>query len=293
MNDYLNYFTSFTSVNNDIFSVCETLNKIKKNIDELNFTYFVDHKRIKDLFRSILDFAISTENEYLANSQYVFSEYFELFTHLAEYFNLLQCKEYRKSWDVLQDCFDIAKSIGQFLDFDNRLEVPQIIELLLQYERLYPHYIFASSEYVISKSHCSICGRSMQSLDCPHRKGNLYWGKMAIEVIDEIKTIQAVAIVSHPEDKRCILELQEDEDNERKYAKLDAFLELKLHPLTNFIIETTIETRKNDSIKVVGRNEPCSCGSGQKFKKCCGNRMYYKHERNIVKPREKVIFQYI
>jgi|TARA_Y100000310_G_scaffold200361_1_gene200428 hypothetical protein len=25
--------------------------------------------------------------------------------------------------------------------------------------------------------------------------------------------------------------------------------------------------------KKVGRNTPCSCGSGKKFKKCCGRRM--------------------
>ena len=27
---------------------------------------------------------------------------------------------------------------------------------------------------------------------------------------------------------------------------------------------------KDDSGKKVGRNDPCPCGSGKKFKKCCG-----------------------
>ena len=26
----------------------------------------------------------------------------------------------------------------------------------------------------------------------------------------------------------------------------------------------------NDSYKKIGRNEPCSCGSGKKYKHCCG-----------------------
>ena len=31
----------------------------------------------------------------------------------------------------------------------------------------------------------------------------------------------------------------------------------------------TVETIRNDQPKV-GRNDPCPCGSGKKFKKCCG-----------------------
>jgi len=36
-------------------------------------------------------------------------------------------------------------------------------------------------------------------------------------------------------------------------------LEILLNPLKTKIAE-----------KKVGRNEPCSCGSGKKYKKCCG-----------------------
>jgi len=37
-------------------------------------------------------------------------------------------------------------------------------------------------------------------------------------------------------------------------------LEILLHPVKSRISE-----------KKVGRNEPCPCGSGKKYKKCCGN----------------------
>jgi len=37
-------------------------------------------------------------------------------------------------------------------------------------------------------------------------------------------------------------------------------LEILLHPVKSRIAE-----------KKVGRNEPCPCGSGKKYKKCCGN----------------------
>lgn len=34
-------------------------------------------------------------------------------------------------------------------------------------------------------------------------------------------------------------------------------------------VEETVETFRRESPKV-GRNDPCPCGSGKKFKKCCG-----------------------
>jgi len=34
--------------------------------------------------------------------------------------------------------------------------------------------------------------------------------------------------------------------------------------------ETTTVVRKNSQNKDIGRNDPCPCGSGKKFKKCCG-----------------------
>lgn len=33
---------------------------------------------------------------------------------------------------------------------------------------------------------------------------------------------------------------------------------------------TTVVSRRETTVKL-GRNEPCPCGSGKKFKKCCGN----------------------
>ncbi|MCP4153898.1 MAG: SEC-C domain-containing protein, partial [bacterium] len=30
------------------------------------------------------------------------------------------------------------------------------------------------------------------------------------------------------------------------------------------------ETQTAEGTRKMGRNEPCSCGSGEKYKKCCG-----------------------
>ncbi|MDE7434750.1 MAG: SEC-C domain-containing protein, partial [Lachnospiraceae bacterium] len=100
-------------------------------------------------------------------------------------------------------------------------------------------------------------------------------------------------LVRHPEDKRCIIKLSDDNRSEsEQFIKLEQFLDLKQPFLQQFSITSMMETRQRMDIIKVGRNDPCSCGSGIKFKKCCGKNLYYQHERNIIHPRKKVHLQY-
>jgi hypothetical protein len=285
----LRYFINYTSLEH-VNVICQLLDQVKKRIERCDYSDgFQEYNTCKDLFDEVLEYAKQIGNEKLANAQYVFKQYFLLFCNLSTYFYMLQNKEYRGSWSKLQDCIDVAKFIGKFVEIGSRLEVPDIIDLLSNYESLYPYTVFASSEYIITRSHCSICGKSMQSLECQHISGNLYWGQVAIEIIDDIKEFQAVCLVSHPEDKRCILELSDDTRSElEKFKKIDQFLDLGQPFLQNFSVTTKIETRMREDINIVGRNDPCSCGSGLKFKKCCGKNLYYKHERNIVAPHNSI-----
>lgn len=282
----LRYFLEKNSLK-QVDSICNALNQTKRRIKSGDFANPCrEYDSCSELFESVQQVAVDTKDEQLANAQYVFKQYFLLFCNLMKYFGLLKSKEYKSSWNKLQDCIDGAQYIGRFAD--DRLDVPPLLDLLRNYETLYPYNLFSSSEYIITRSHCSICGKSMQSLECPHIKGNLYWGKPAVEIIDEIKEFQAVCLVSHPEDKRCILELSDDNRDEvEKFKKLDQFLELNILFLQNFTVKSVIETRMKE-IRIVGRNEHCPCGSRIKFKKCCGKDLYYRHERNLVTPKAQV-----
>lgn len=268
--------------------VCESLNKTKELLQNGQYKDIkVYYNGCRELFDEIKNIAIELKDEKFANSQFVFKKYFQLFHGLGNYFQLLKDKEYKQSWNVLQDCFDIVKYVRRFCD--NRYELDEIYELLIQYEALYPYSVFASSEYIISKSHCSICGKSMQSLECTHIKGNLYWGEPAVEHIDKIEKMQAVAMVKHPEDKRCILEVSDDNrTEEEKFKMLNEYLALNQPFLQSFSIKSIKEMRMKDGVSMVGRNELCPCGSGLKFKRCCGKDMYYEHIRHIVTPKEKI-----
>lgn len=285
----LNYFINYSSVE-EVNEICQMLDQAKMRIERCDYVDgFKEYYTCNNLFEVVLEFAKQIGDERLANAQHVFKHYFLLFCNLSTYFFMLQNKEYRNSWDKLQECINEAKYVGKFVEIGRRLEVSGLLELLSCFEALYPYSVFASSEYIIIRSHCSICEKSMQSLECQHIKGDLYWGQVANEIIDDIKEFQAVCLVSHPEDKRCFLEVSDDTRSElEKFNKLDQFLALGQPLLQTFSVTTKYETRKREDIGIVGRNDPCSCGSGLKFKKCCWKDLYYEHERNIVVPQNSI-----
>lgn len=271
---------------NQIGEICNLLNLKKNRMTNGDYSEsFYEYEQCKPFFRIIMDEAKQQGDEYLANSQYIARQYFLLFCKMSDYFSMLQCKNYRKSWDSLQDCLDISIMIGKYSPVEERFEVPEIVQLFCSYESLYPYTVFASGEFLVSKSHCSICGKSMLGLECPHLKGKLYWGEVAIEVIEDIKKVQAVCTVKNPDNKRCALLPWNDSRTEQEiFAKLDGFLELQLPYMQNFSATTRIEFQMRDDIIIVGRNQLCSCGSGLKFKKCCGKNLYYQYKQNIIKP---------
>lgn len=277
-----------------VAEICNALNKTKSKIISNNFENVSEYyDSCEKLFAQIKELAIQMNDEQLANAQFVFRNYFRVFCDLLQYFGMLKKGHYKSSWNKLQDCLDNIKYIGRFTLTENRLDLNDLYDLLIQYEGLYPYSVFGSSEYVISKSHCSICGKSMQSLDCPHIKGNIYWGEPAIECIDKIDVIQALCIVSHPEDKRCILEVADDDRTEQeKFIMLHQYVELHQPVLQQFSIEGFKERRIREDMQIVGRKQPCPCGSGKRFKHCCGKDMYYEHIRYVVTPTKQVTLSF-
>lgn len=265
----------------EVKEICDKLISLKKrilsgNIDNPN----IEYESIKDKFETIRAYALTCHDSTLADSQRVFKEYFHLFCNLAKFRQCLLSKDFRQSWDVLQDTLNNALFVGRFTPVDRRLDVPGIIGLLEDYESLYPYTLFFSPEFVITESHCSICGKSMQSLSCSHRRGQLYRGEVAIEIVDRIKTLQAVCLVKNPEDKKCVIE--DIDGKPLAFNMLEEFLEMGFPWLQRFSITKTIERRIDPNIVMTDRNSPCTCGSGVKFKKCCGKYLYYDHLHCII-----------
>lgn len=255
------------------------LNTLKERISRQDYSKpFDEYHKAEKLFESIKAGAIDVGDEDLANAQYVAKVYFKIFSNLSAYLALIKDKEYEKSWLKLQDCIDCAVHFCRYVPNDQRLEADELIDLFHEYEKLYPYTLFFSTEYTIKANECSICGKSTFDLDCPHITGNLYWGECACVGIKEISEMPAIAIVSHPKDKRCVAHISDDETPEEiRFKSLDKLFPQFENPIQTMEIDSELQQRRNPDVKKQGRNELCLCGSGKKFKKCCIKNMYHDH----------------
>lgn len=208
------------------------LNRIKQCLETHQYDeLFICAQKTDEFYNAAVKTALAENDEKFANSAYVFSSYTSLIKDIATYFELLNERKYEESWNSLQDCLSLMRLLLRFTD--ERYDLNGLYQLLKMYETLYPYSYFFSSEYTIKSSHCSICGKSMRSVSCCHRKGELYWGELAKECIDEIETIQAVSIVKNPEDKRLVVSVADDRrSKEERFHLLDSFLSLNLDKLT-------------------------------------------------------------
>ncbi len=238
-------------------------------------------------FSDLMREAENSNNERLANAIFIVNEYRKLFCLIGEYYHLLEIREYEKSWDMLQNCFDTLRLVSRYCE--DVYDLPELELNMKCFEDLYPFKLFFSSEYIIAKSHCSLCGKSMQSLSCPHRKGELYWGKRAVEIVDEIREFQAVSIVEHPDDKRLVMKNADDKRSpEEKFKMLDYFLALGVSKTA--IYDKKVYRVRNEVYKGVGRNEMCPCGSGKKYKYCC-EKGFSRIEISNVRPMNLFYFE--
>ena len=249
----------------DVICVKREINRIKRALLTGEYTDKLPDE-VSDAFSRLIVEAKRIDDERLANSCCVMRQYCILFIRIGMYFQLLDNREYQTSWDKLQDCLDSLRFVNRFVL--NKYDLDEIGSLLVNFESLYPYKLFFSSEYLVSKSHCSICGKSMQSLSCSHRKGEIYWGEVARECVDSVKELQAVSLVEHPDDKRCVAFIADDNrSDEEKYSLLTRYLKLNIDKMCTY--DKELMTLKNKRYKGIGRNDLCPCGSGRKYKKCC------------------------
>ncbi|MCX5835817.1 MAG: SEC-C metal-binding domain-containing protein, partial [Deltaproteobacteria bacterium] len=65
-------------------------------------------------------------------------------------------------------------------------------------------------------------------------------------------------------EKLCMVKIQREEDIEQMREQAPQKFVLSRGE------ETTSQAPIKREVKKIGRNDPCTCGSGKKYKKCCG-----------------------
>jgi len=149
--------------------------------------------------------AVNKKDEYTANLSFMFKVYFDLITAIANFWKICDNADYQDAWSFLQDALGCTKTLIRFIADESQLSLDNIHKYLCQVEMLYPYSYFASIAATVTKITCSICKRSPYDPECNHIAGELYWGEMAVHIVEEIEKGSHVALTKNPKDKRCII----------------------------------------------------------------------------------------
>lgn len=271
LNKELNDFSDHSILKNNV-------NEIYSELVRTNYERVIQICDLSiEICERIMEKAINDGNdEDVANSMFVVRAYCKMLKNYSSYWQTLIAGRYKDSWIILQDTIDRLIDVTKFTVDTSEFGINEFNDHLNNLEKLYPYHVFASIEMVIKTKECSICGNSILDLGCTHIPGNLYWGKMAVSICKDI-VFQAVALVTHPMDKRCVIELSDDKRTDKeKFKLLDYFVENVDNPFQLFSLNEEERIYYNEYYKMLERNDKCFCGSGKKFKKCHGKSKYEK-----------------
>jgi hypothetical protein len=223
------------------------------------------------------------EESYL-NDLFVLDAYSDLLLAYSDLWQNVVEQRFAASWNSLQDALDLLRVIKRFSGVD----VIFFEDQLTQLEGLYPYDVFASVGMVVEGFNCNICSWDIDSDDCPHLRGRLYRGVMAHGIARGIRHLNHVALTTTPADKRCVIDYPNDGEQFKLVRFLSNLLKANQCRPSDFShLRHSTRPLPDVGDKGVGRNDPCPCGSGTKFKKCClvGPAREQKHVDIVTVPR--------
>jgi hypothetical protein len=220
------------------------------------------------------------------NEGYVLKQFIKLLQDYVSYWKLLASDKFSDSWSALQDVQDRLRTVLRFTDEPRPLILKHIERQCGELEKLYPYRLFMSVGIVKEEAECSICGKSIDSFECEHVRGELYRGKRAYSIIKHIKQLEEISLVTNPADKRCVVQILDTSEQFKGVEYLAKGIRDKvLAPLDFSHLEFSTIRKRNNKIPLVGRNELCPCGSGKKFKNCCIENSYIEETHVNIVPR--------
>lgn len=263
-------------LNTDIAEdLCEKLDKLVFDfLHEVDTSRGVKDSRVINAAREIVREArLKNENgpDTLFDDFFVLDEYLTFFSRYGQVWKLVTHKKFGESWRKLQDALDSLRIVCKF----SRIDISKFENQLLALEKAYPYRVFFSIGMVVDWFECSICSKDIDSYECPHRLGNLYRGKMAHGIARNAIKLDHVSIVERPQDRRCVLSYDDNSEDFKLVHFIAQLLYTGKMRVSNFEgLKYSKRLIPNPEHKRVGRNDPCYCASGRKFKRCCMSKSY-------------------
>ena len=252
-------------VDNLFVRITPALHQCLEAVDRLQFA---DAITLVDKARQehAIVWSAAGDDESLLRDLFAFERFLNLLQFYIELWRTILDRKFAASWNTLQDALDQLRLVKKFSSIDaSFFETP-----LLELESAYPYKVFASIGAIVDRFECSICALDIDGMECIHRRGELYRGKVAYGIAREVKALDHVSLVVNPDDKRCVIQL---DDQPAQFQLVDYIRELISSgqlQITSFAgLKWSRRDIPNPDYSARGRNNACYCGSGRKFKNCC------------------------
>jgi uncharacterized protein YecA (UPF0149 family) len=194
--------------------------------------------------------------------------------HYLKAFGLLKLGKFYDAWCELERAELV---LGALFPHGNslwaRLRLDCIQRYTEKWQSLYPYRIFLSPELVELEKKCSICGQVVAPRkSCGHLTGEIYDGQMCVRIITKMEVL-GVAMVEKPVQKYSVVFLSDPTTGKSRdhynYAVVQYAISAIQDPFHEWEVEQTSRFWPHSKFSHIGRNDPCPCQSGRKYKKCC------------------------
>ena len=239
-------------------------------LNDLNFSEAaLTIEKLDDVLKDSSD-AFDNTDERATNDLFLLKTNIKLLDCYKRFWGKIVQQEFSDSWNFLQDGLDLLRILKKFLIEDAYKRVSFVEHQFKELELLYPYKLFLSVSATYKLAECNLCGKDIDSFECEHQRGELYWGKLAHGIIHTVEQLDHVALVTNPADKRCVVIYSDNAEQFKLVRYLSELLiDGRLKPLDFSGLEFSKRKIKNPDFRRLQRNAPCFCGSGKKFKKCC------------------------
>lgn len=212
-------------------------------------------------------------------------------------FKLLKDKSYYQAWCQLERIEITVHSLKKHFSYDkHQYYLWNIEKAVKNLQVLYPYRLFGSSEILKKKKICSVCEKEISIRNpCGHIVEEIYNGEMCHRIVTEAD-ILGLSLVENPGNKYSVMFLKDEKTDEQidqyNYDTIDYLFDRINSPYEIWNLEVSQRELKKEDYGNVGRNDPCTCNSGKKFKKCCMTKIgekYPHYEFILANPSNKTL----
>jgi len=269
--------------------ILEKLNNI--HVQEFSLDDFsIQLQQIKEGF-------VKEDKQGQAKQIWIYQTIIEIHSLYKKAFELLQRQLFYDAWCHLERIEIAFQGLKKHFSFNkSQFYLWQIEKNVLNLQILYPYKLFGSSEILKKKKKCSVCDKEISiRSSCGHIVGEIYNGEMCHRIVTEAEVL-GLSLVQNPGNKYSVMFLNDPETGKQKdqysYDLIDFLFELIESPYELWDLEVSQREISTSDFINIKRNDSCPCGSGQKFKKCCLNKVgekYPHYEFILKKPPRKAL----